>query len=129
MFVYNSQISEDGANYKIRRVKYSQVFNIIPNTSEAFQVPPSDVRKSIETRRRLFRQPQSCPHFSIRIDNFSESSEESSRRHYLKRNVPESLNIDALLETKVNQFSGNEFLYLTFSVSESNEYFTPYSFK
>lgn len=39
------------------------------------------------------------------------------------------LDISDLLATKVKYFKENEFLYLNYAVSESNEYFTPYGFE
>lgn len=83
----------------------------------------------METRRRLFRQPKSCPHFSIRFENVSEGSEESSRRYYGQRMRPETINIENMLETRVKNFVGNEFLYLNYAAAMDSKFFSPYGFK
>lgn len=80
----------------------------------------------IETRKRLFRQPKSCPHFSIRIENISMNSDGCIL--FDQRVRPALVNIDHLLESRVKQFVGNEFLYLNYAVPLHSEFFTPYSF-
>lgn len=81
----------------------------------------------VETRKRLFRQPKSCPHFSIRIENISMNSDGSSFV-FNNRVRPVLVNVDFLLESRVQQFVGNEFLYLNYAVPVHSEFFTPYSF-
>lgn len=83
-----------------------------------------------ETRRKLFRQPKSCPLFSTHIDhNSSFSSEESSGRMYYWKMRPSVIDIDDLLETRVKEFVGNDFIYLNYAVPKESEFFTPYSFR
>lgn len=81
----------------------------------------------IDARKTLFRQPQSCPHFSNRIQSSSYESTSSEHYYYLRMR-PDVLDIDGLLQ-RVGQFVGKEFIYLNYAVPVESEFFTPYSFK
>lgn len=83
------------------------------------------------SRRRLFRQPKSCPQFTNPVSPTSNTSSSwsssSGPLHYLRRR-PDLLPIDTLLE-RVQLFKGNDFVYLNYAVSVESEFFTPYSLK
>lgn len=44
-----------------------------------------------------------------------------------RRLPPQVFDLNALIETKIKKFKDNSFVYLTYTVSKENEYFTPYS--
>lgn len=42
---------------------------------------------------------------------------------------PSVIDIDYLLENRVKEFVGNDFIYLNYAVPKESEFFTPYSFR
>ena len=127
-FEFRSSIR--GVDHKVCSVEKNYEIHILI-TIQLQHRTASSPSAATDTRRRLFRQHKSCPHFSLRIDkNLCEESSQGSLcslRYYLKIR-PKVLDIGELLE-RVAKFVGNEFIYLNYAVDEDNEFFSTYGFR